>query len=163
MSNELIKHMNSDAWRRRSRFFRNVMLNRDCVFPFLKSQDAHHMTYRNLKHEIFLRDVVPLNKKFHLGVLHPFMRLYHRKHDIRQLSFLVNWLVLRPSCLFWFLILTPLALLTKAFGWKLVSTTLLAIALLSATFAMSPSKSSAIACIITYIATVCFTVVHPKF
>ncbi len=141
MSNEYYEYLNSAEWHRKSRFFQGVMQNRDCVFPFLKTQDAHHMTYRNLKHEVFLRDVVPLNKTFHLKILHPFMRLWHRKHDLPFLRFWVNWLLLRPSCAFWFVWLTAIALTAKIIGWKPVALTLGAISAIATLLALNPAKS----------------------
>ncbi len=118
MSNRYLAYLGSDKWRQKSKAFRNVMLNRCCVLPFLKSNDAHHMTYANLEHEIFLRDVVPLSNFIHDGIVHPIARLIFLKHDNHTIRFFINWLLLRPSCLFWFAVLTLLNLLSKFIGRK---------------------------------------------
>jgi len=123
MSNRYLTYLGSDRWRQKSKSFRNVMLNRCCVLPFLKSNDAHHMTYKNLEHEIFLRDVVPLSKGVH-NFVHGAARLIFLKHDNHFIRFFINWLLLRPSCLFWFVTLTLLnllSLLSKVIGRKTIA------------------------------------------
>ena len=155
--------MDSAEWHRKSRFFRNVLQNRDCVFPFLRSQDAHHMTYRNLKHEAFLRDAVPLNKTFHLKFLHPFMRLWHKKHDIPFIRFWVNWLILRPSCLFWFVFLTTIAIVTKMVGWKPVAIMLGAIGTISMIGTIKPIKYAFLHWAITYVCLVGYSVINKVY
>lgn len=121
MSNRYLAYLGSDKWRQKSKLFRNVMLNRCCVLPFLRSNDAHHMTYANLEHEIFLRDVVPLSNLIHDGIVHPIARLIFLKHDNHFIRFFINWLLLRPSCLFWFVTLTLLNLLSKIIGRKTIA------------------------------------------
>ena len=115
--NQYLKYINSDTWRNKSKAFRNVMLNRCSVMPFLRSSDGHHMTYANLEHEIFLRDVVPLSKAVH-GTVHNISIAFFLKHDNHFIRFFINWLLLRPSCLFWFVTLTVLNLASKFVGRK---------------------------------------------
>ena len=115
--NKYIEYINSDKWHNKSKWFRNVMLNRCAVLPFLKSSDAHHMTYANLEYEIFLRDVVPLSRGVH-STVHNICRVFFLKHDNHSIRFFVNWFLLRPSCLFWFLVLTTLNLASKVVGHK---------------------------------------------
>lgn len=160
MSNEYDEYMNSAEWHRKSRFFQNVLQNRDCVFPLLPSQDAHHLTYQNLEHEAFLRDAVPLNKTFHLKFLHPFMRLWHKKCDIPFMRFWVNWLILRPSCAFWFVWLTAIALIAKIVGWKPVAITLGAIGAIAALLAIKPNKYALINWAIAYACFVGYSVIN---
>lgn len=117
--NDYYTYINSPEWHRKSKAFQRVMFNRCAVFPFLKSHDAHHMTYRNLKHEIFLRDCVPLSKFVHRDIVHPVSRLFHRKHDIRWIRFLFNWLLLRPMCVLWFCVLGMACLFMQAVGRKI--------------------------------------------
>lgn len=127
--NRYIEYINSDKWKQKSRVFRGVMLNRCSVFPFLISNDAHHMTYRNLEHEIFLRDVVPLSKGVH-SLVHKVARLGFLKHDNHFIRFILNWVLLRPSCLFWLVSLTLLNIASKIIGRKTVAIASLAFALI---------------------------------
>ena len=118
--NKYLAYLGSAKWRQKSKAFRNVMLNRCSVLPFLKSSDAHHMTYSNLEHEIFLRDVVPLSRGIH-STVHNICRVFFLKYDNHFIRFFVNWLLLRPLCLFWFATLTVLNLLSKIVGHKPIS------------------------------------------
>ena len=154
------EYLDSAEWHQKSKFFRSVMLNRDCVFPFLPSQDAHHMTYRNLTEEIFLRDAVPLNKTFHLNYLHPFMRLWHKKRDIPFLRFWVNWLILRPSCAFWFVWLTAIAIVTKTFGWKPVAIMLGIIGTISILLTLKPNRFAWMHWVLSYACLVGYSVIN---
>ena len=122
--NKYHTYITSPEWRRKTAIFRHLMRDRCAVLPLLKSNDAHHMTYANLEHEIFLRDCVPLSKVVHLSIVHPVSRLFVYKHDIHFIRFFVNWLFLRPICLFWFLSFLAIGFLSKLIGQKITLTIL---------------------------------------
>ncbi|MBE9178715.1 hypothetical protein IQ268_09095 [Oculatella sp. LEGE 06141] len=42
-----------------------LLFGRDCVCPLLPAHHAEHLTYRNLGHELPMRDIVPLNRVTH--------------------------------------------------------------------------------------------------
>ncbi len=51
--------------------FQKATGNRCVLFPWQKSNHAHHLTYCNLQAEKFIRDCVPLSKKAHEIIHHP--------------------------------------------------------------------------------------------
>lgn len=62
-----------------------LSLGRDCVLPLLPAHHADHLHYRNLGHELPIRDIVPLHRKVHDVVgkirktpLRPLLTLYLR-------------------------------------------------------------------------------------
>ncbi len=64
-SPEYLAYINSRKWKTRSKEIRLINGNRCILFPWLKSNETHHMTYRNLKKELLIRDVVPLSRFAH--------------------------------------------------------------------------------------------------
>jgi hypothetical protein len=46
-----------------------------CDLPLLKAHHADHLHYKNLTHELPLRDLVPLNKTMHLRIVTPLRSL----------------------------------------------------------------------------------------
>lgn len=54
------------------------LLGRDCVCPILQAKDVHHLHYRNLGHELPIRDVVPLHRVTHRLVEGIFEKLFGR-------------------------------------------------------------------------------------
>lgn len=135
--NRYYTYIHSPEWRRKATVFRHLMRDRCAVLPLLKSNDAHHMTYANLEREIFLRDCVPLSKFIHLGIVHPISRLFLYKHDIHFVRFFVNWLFLRPICLFWFLSFLAIGFLSKLIGQKTTLICLEVLILLAGYLALS--------------------------
>jgi hypothetical protein len=65
MSPEYRQYINSDRWADRSEWIRRCTLNRDGLIPLLKAHHTDHITYRNMGHELFLRDCVPLHSVTH--------------------------------------------------------------------------------------------------
>jgi len=159
--NKYIKYINSEEWHNKSKWFRNIMLNRCAVLPFLKSSDAHHMTYTNLEHEIFLRDVVPLSRCVH-STVHNICRVLFLKHDNHFIRFFVNWLLLRPSCLFWFAVLTLLNLLSKIIGRENLSITLLILTIIAGYLTVGNARYQVICGILTCIFAVTYIVFQKK-
>ena len=67
--NQYLYYINSTEWKQKSRNIQKMTKNRCIVFPWLRSNHTHHLTYRNLKHEIAIRDCVPVSKFAH-KILH---------------------------------------------------------------------------------------------
>jgi len=155
-------YIHSKDWQQKSRKFRSIMFDRCAVFPFLKSNQTHHMTYANLSRELLLRDCIPLSNFVHHGIVHPVSRLFHRRHDIHAVRFFVNWLLLRPSLLFWLLVLGLANLWAKLIGKKMVAaiafvfTGVFGYALLQPTFL--PSEYKYVYAIAAYVCLVCHSV-----
>lgn len=91
-------YIQSKEWRNKTKKFHTPLMHRDCLIPFLKANDIHHMTYHGLGKEIFIIDVVPLNKFTHFFA------------DRLRWCMPFNML-LRASCLFWALVFIPLRVL----------------------------------------------------
>ncbi len=70
-----------------------VTLGRCTVIPALKAHHNDHLTYRNLGHELPLRDVVPLNRYVHVAVT--FLRARGLKTPVNALlrTAYCTWLV----------------------------------------------------------------------
>ena len=64
-SPEYTGYIRSNIWYARSRKFQQATGNRCVLFPWSRSNHAHHLTYSNLQSEKFIRDCVPLSKKAH--------------------------------------------------------------------------------------------------
>ncbi len=66
-SNKYEKHVQQKSWRwRLARWMTfTPLLGRDCLIPLLPATDCHHLHYRNLGHELPIRDLVPLNRFTH--------------------------------------------------------------------------------------------------
>lgn len=80
-SPEYTNYIRSSVWYARSRKFQQATGNRCVLFPWRKSNHAHHLTYSNLQSEKFIRDCVPLSKKAHEIIHHP--KLWeNRKHRL---------------------------------------------------------------------------------
>lgn len=93
MPNEYLDYIKTPQWRNKSKQIQGMSANHCILFPWLKSNDAHHLTYKNLKNEIPIRDIVPLSRYAHNIVHLPifwktFLRIW------------INWL-LRSLAIFW--------------------------------------------------------------
>lgn len=93
-SNAYQRHvsMESTSWRLRRLATFALTWGRDAVFPLLPAQDAAHLSYRHLEHEIPVRDIVPLNRATH--------RIVDKLRADHRLAPYVNAYV-RLSCLAW--------------------------------------------------------------
>lgn len=59
-------YINSPKWKKKSKFLCTIVTGGRCVlFPWLRSSQGHHLTYRNLENEWAIRDVVPLSPIAH--------------------------------------------------------------------------------------------------
>ena len=72
-SPEYTGYIRSNIWYARSRKFQQATGNRCVLFPWRKSNHAHHLTYSNLQSERFIRDCVPLSKKAHEIIHYPIL------------------------------------------------------------------------------------------
>jgi hypothetical protein len=94
-------YIQSDRWRKgwRRQATLAMLLGQDCICPLLPATQADHLTYRNLEHELPLRDLVPLNRHTHqlVTMLRDVLRaVLGRKTG----NFLMAWF-LRGCVLFW--------------------------------------------------------------
>jgi hypothetical protein len=68
-SNQYLTYVHSPEWKNKSKSCQQLTKNHCVVFPWLKSNHCHHLTYKNLKNEIPIRDTVPLSKTAH-SIIH---------------------------------------------------------------------------------------------
>jgi len=93
----------SSDWYARRRAVLKIWRNRCALFPWLKADECHHLTYRNLTREIPWRDCLPLSKAAHRLVHHPVIWQSRKPHSIRRRGFnllwrgwsLVTWVIVR--------------------------------------------------------------------
>ena len=52
----------SPEWKKKSKHVQRMTSNHCILFPWIKSNHAHHLTYQNLEREMPVRDIVPLSK-----------------------------------------------------------------------------------------------------
>lgn len=107
----------SPEWRKKSVLFRKYTSGRCAVFPWLKASDSHHLTYVNLKSEIYIRDCIPVSRVVHNFIhyhpigLHWWSDIYGRR---RWMNALFRWttLLVTIAMMIWtpihFLLLSPL-------------------------------------------------------
>lgn len=79
------------TWVFRSKLCKVLLLGRCCICPLLPGGDAAHLTYKNIEHELPLRDIVPMNRFFH--------RIFDSQL-LKPFRPVLNWLV-RGLYLFW--------------------------------------------------------------
>lgn len=65
LSPQYRRYMRSPKWRKKSDFAKWLTRRRCVVFPWLRATNSHHLTYRNLEHELPVRDIVPLSELAH--------------------------------------------------------------------------------------------------
>lgn len=58
-------YINSKEWRSHCKKCHALTKHHCVIFPWLKSRNIHHMTYKNFQKERVLRDTVPLSKIAH--------------------------------------------------------------------------------------------------
>lgn len=58
-------YIRSRDWYSKSANFQSRTGNRCALFPWLTATDAHHLTYKNLGNEMYVRDCVPLSRYAH--------------------------------------------------------------------------------------------------
>lgn len=107
------QYIHSPEWIKKSRAVRKLTLNSDALLPFLPAHDAHHLTYANFKHELPIRDIIPLNHDLHIKWLHhKVLGSHYKPHD-----WLIN-LALRLVMTFWLITLFfPATLIVTLWQW----------------------------------------------
>lgn len=73
MANEYLMYIMSSEWRQKSLNVQRMTQNHCILFPWLLSNHAHHLTYRNMKREMPIRDIIPLSRKAHSLVHTPLL------------------------------------------------------------------------------------------
>jgi hypothetical protein len=64
-SPEYREYMQSFVWHEKSNKCKNATKRICVLFPWLKANHSHHLTYKNFKKEVIVRDIVPLSKVAH--------------------------------------------------------------------------------------------------
>ena len=110
-----LNYLNSDGWKSKSRWVRGLTGNRCCLFPFLRANQAHHLTYYSIFRlgwndfgfEQPILHLVSLSETAHKIVHFPLLW----KQPIRffvntylRISFVILWTIFKPlwSIPFWF-------------------------------------------------------------
>lgn len=62
-------YLNSPEWKKKTKLARESTHYRCTLFPFLKADLTHHLTYDNVEYEWIWRDIVPLSSYAH-GLVH---------------------------------------------------------------------------------------------
>jgi hypothetical protein len=96
MPNEYLEYIYSPEWRIKSKQVQRLTFNHCILFPWMKSNHAHHLTYKNLKKELPIRDIIPVSKCAHDIIHRPILWK-------TPLRFLVNFL-LRSLMILWIMV-----------------------------------------------------------
>lgn len=64
------RYIYSQEWRSRTANYRLRTGGRCVLLPWLVARDTHHLTYRNLENELYIRDCVPLSRTAHDWIHH---------------------------------------------------------------------------------------------
>lgn len=64
-SHEYLTYIHSPQWKIKSKQCQQLTLHHCVLFPWHKSNHAHHLTYHNLEYEMPVRDIVPLSDLAH--------------------------------------------------------------------------------------------------
>lgn len=100
LSPEYRRYINSKEWRSKRPAIMALMFGQDTICPIFKAHDCDHLTYRNLGHELPLRDCVPLHRVTHRQIITP-LRAILRKLLGRKLGNAVVAWFLRGCVLWW--------------------------------------------------------------
>lgn len=68
-SKNYLAWIQSPEWKAKSKKCQSWTKYHCIVFPWLKSRHCHHLTYKNMKNEVPIRDIVPLSKIAH-SIIH---------------------------------------------------------------------------------------------
>lgn len=67
-SPEYVNYKNSAEWRALSLRIKGYTGWRCSLKPWHRATDSHHLTYRNMGHELFVRDCIPLCRNCHNSI-----------------------------------------------------------------------------------------------
>lgn len=96
-SAEYDEYIQSPEWRQKSRDCQLLTRSRCILFPWKNSYCSHHLTYRNLKQELVIRDIVPLSAEAHTFIHFGWGGILWNDRHYREI---INW-VLRLLFLGW--------------------------------------------------------------
>ena len=115
-SSEYTKYIQGQEWKKTSNFVIWLTGGYCVLHPWKKASHTHHMTYKNMKHELPIRDCVPLSKNAHAFIHQDrFWNLNNDSQTPSPLKVWVNW-GLRIMMLLAMLIL-PLRLCVRLILW----------------------------------------------
>lgn len=110
-----LNYLNSEGWRSKSRWVRGLTGNRCCLFPFLRANQAHHLTYywigklgwNDFGFELPVVHLVSLSETAHKIVHFPFLWKQPVRFFVNtylRVTFILLWTVfnLLWSIPFWF-------------------------------------------------------------
>lgn len=86
-------YIRSADWYARRRNILKVWRNRCALFPWLKADECHHLTYQNLQHERAWVDCIPLSKTAHWLVHLPLFWPRRKPRSIRRRGSGLLWRV----------------------------------------------------------------------
>lgn len=78
-------YIRSPKWRIKSRTAIKLWGGRCALFPFLKANHTHHLSYVNLTNEWYFFDIIPVNEWIHFKICHS--RIFwkkRKKHSKRR-------------------------------------------------------------------------------
>jgi hypothetical protein len=93
-SPEYYQYIQSSEWREKSKACQRLTKNYCVLFPWLKSNHTHHLSYNNFKNEKPLIDLVPLSKVAH-SIIH--FSLFWK---VKKVRLIIN-IVLRLLMIIW--------------------------------------------------------------
>lgn len=108
---EYTNYISSIEWRNKSKFCQTLTHKHCIIFPWLKSRHGHHLTYKNMKSEIPIRDTVPLSVTGH-NIIHLNIFWRNKKNRVWVNYFLRFCMVC--SIIFW----NTFGLLIRLLGGK---------------------------------------------
>ena len=97
-SNEYINWINSSEWKAKSKKCQGLTRKHCILFPWLKSRHCHHLTYRNMKQEIPVRDTVALSVTAH-KIIH--WRIFWKNKKVRPYINYLLRICMVCSTMFW--------------------------------------------------------------
>lgn len=97
-SQEYLNWINSTEWKAKSRKCQGLTRKHCILFPWLKSRHCHHLTYRNMKSEIPIRDTVALSVTGH-KIIH--WRVFWKNKKVRPYINCFLRICMVCSIIFW--------------------------------------------------------------
>jgi len=97
-SPEYLNYINSSEWKDKSKKCQFLTRKHCILFPWLSSRHTHHMTYRNMKSEIPIRDTVALSVTAH-KIVH--WRIFWKNKKVRPyVNYFLRFCMV-SSIIFW--------------------------------------------------------------
>ena len=115
MNDYYLNYLNSPTWQKKSRWVRGLTRNRCCLFPFLRANQAHHLTYYLILHwgwnnfgfELPVAHLVSVSETAHKIVHYRWLWKQPVRFFINtylRIAFVILWTIFKPlwSIPFWF-------------------------------------------------------------